>query len=185
MNNMVGQVMTRKFHDETPVVGAERGNSRERADEQGILFLDAREALDLLESAVDNQGEDHCLDGSGCVYFANYGEKAVPVCIIGVGLSLYDVDLRETFTGYSNSDRLTSIVSPVASNFPGIYEERLAAASNFDQHVIMTEAARDILDVAQNAQDDGRTWGEALDQARNLAINEGYLTYETVRPRTN
>ena len=104
----------------------------------------AREALELLEKAVATRGEDFVYQKrlGGCLYV--YQGK--PDCLIGVAL----ID----FAGWPLSDleRFCPVAS-VAREFPG----RIGAD------------AVAVLQAAQDAQDAGETWGQALRAARNKA----------------
>lgn len=109
--------------------------------------IDARRALELLIDIVDQYGEDFVyqrvtrFDGEVCVYTDN----GQPSCI--VGHALVRAGCPDTVLGILNRDMGAMNISSVASE-------------------VDDDACR-IFSRAQGLQDVGRTWGDALQAAKD------------------
>lgn len=104
------------------------------------------EAVDLLKLAVEERGADYVYPrsnrdafDSGCVYF----EGTTPSCIVGHVLAYKDVDGLDL--RYANEIGIANLASFV---------------DNID--LVIDERTVSLLEKAQDAQDSGKTWGEAL-----------------------
>ena len=114
-----------------------------------VRVIDRDEAISLLEKQVEKKGADH---KSRCVYFNGAGE---PVCIIGH--VLVDLGFTQEELWACNGTTFYSIVTGAIEEYmPNPLEGRLE----------FTDGAAEVLTKAQNIQDEGRTWGEALEAVR-------------------
>lgn len=129
--------------------------------------ISGRTALELLERAVQERGEDFVyskipnprageddfLNDALCLYF----HGGAPSCIVGLALS-YEGATQHDFEPYENM-----------------------GASCIDEidGLELTFNARRVFDEAQSKQDAGFTWGDAIDAAREwlATTSEGDLTY--------
>lgn len=108
-------------------------------------------ALELLEAAVAERGADYVyprtFDGTGpsCVYVR--GGK--PACLVGLAMTKAGVPI-EQLAGWDT--RFESDAHSV------LVDDGLAAVD-----------VAEMLAAAQSVQDDGGTWGEALDAAKDFA----------------
>lgn len=113
------------------------------------MFLDEAQAINLLEKAVGEKGADYVYPrmmtvgditvATQCDYF----REDQPSCLVGHVLS---------YLGYDNADEAEGHSASYAMEKLGI---------EFD------DAAAFILEQAQDAQDSGTPWGEAVENARN------------------
>lgn len=132
--------------------------------------IDSRKMLDLLDKVVGSAGPDHTYDrtrqlwgeddldfldrqlevlvdpvaGGTCGYFYADGS---PACIVGQVLSIVGVTAEET--GYANLSSVGALVDEL--------------------ELPWTDDAIRVAMAAQNTQDRGRSWGEALREARRVA----------------
>lgn len=106
-------------------------------------------ALKLLERAVAEKGADYTVDL--CRYF----DDGEPACIVGHVFSYVGATEGDLHMGYD--------AHQVAS-------ANTAELRTIDvQGVKITPKAREVLSAAQQAQDRGKTWGNALKSARKVA----------------
>lgn len=117
-----------------------------------VAPIDAQTALDLLEAAVTLTGEDHCYERFTTTPYCRYTAGDNPSCLVGVALAIHGVPL-DTLRDWDANANLSE------DGIMGIVQT--GHAPFIDDH------AADVFQVAQNAQDDGDTWGDALNAARH------------------
>lgn len=115
-----------------------------------MITIDKRKMLGLLRKAVKERGadwryENGNFDGIGCVYQSDAGE---PACIVGHALYYYDPKLLKAFGSCANG-----------AAFGGA-AQLVVEAGYYDVH--FTPGAYVAASRAQELQDAGFTWGEAL-----------------------
>jgi hypothetical protein len=134
------------------------------------IIVDYDKAIELLTAAVERKGEDFVYNpgGSGsCSYVAKPNRlngvydgpeldengKSNPGCIVGHVLYSLGVDLYRVGSGSMRS----------------IMRHRYGphAALNSDLTMTFSEDAVEALQRAQSSQDDGSTWGRALEAAKS------------------
>lgn len=155
-----------------------------------IITIDKDRALELLEKAVEARGANYLYKdefGQECVYVAyrladldddgeaRDGTSAVPACIAAEALVQADVDvpweLGESLPGLAG-------FAEEAEGYPAHYSD-LDAFRDAGLHdlgeselealdIELTEAATRVWWVAQRHQDNGETWGDALEAAREV-----------------
>lgn len=113
--------------------------------------MDAQEARELLQRAVDEKGADYVYvpeDGGlgKCQYFHNEGGERVPGCIIGHVLAYKGVTYDTLGGRFLNRMSVTYLAS----------NGTVADLSDTPHSVLSA------LRAAQDTQDDGATWSEAL-----------------------
>lgn len=117
-------------------------------------IITEQRAIDLLRQVVATKGADITVPSSGCVYFLN----GQPSCLIGhamalVGISKDDLTVTdEGFTMEFNESPLGPIITPLAES--GVLSLHTKAEA--------------VWQAAQDAQDAGRTWGQALAAAEEV-----------------
>jgi hypothetical protein len=111
-------------------------------------MIDKAKALQLISKAVDQNGADYvdpyAAEGAGCFY-ASGGQ---PSCIVGTAYALAGATIEQ--------------VVAMDSQYGGVID-------TMPEHVIpieTTPGAIEVFAVAQTAQDNGQTWGDALRAAR-------------------
>lgn len=124
--------------------------------------IDAARAVELLEKAVAERGEQYVyakvFDASAPEWSVPHGYVCVyvdpadgqPSCMVGLALSLAGVTTEE----------LLNVNDTSAASLPG---ERLS--------VEVSPAAATVFENAQQMQDMGATWGNALAAARRTAVS--------------
>lgn len=110
-----------------------------------VRRVDKREAVVLLERAVLKRGADHYCSGERAVYFDGAGR---PFCLVGTALA--PLGLTRADLGPFNVSRVDG---------KGFLSKLIAAK------IILSEGAIAVFRVAQQAQDEYATWGEALQDA--------------------
>jgi len=115
--------------------------------------IDAPEALELLERAMQAKGEDYvdpnAVMGEGCEYGDEFGH---PSCIVGHVFSYLGVDVTTVSRG-----SVRAVVEQVG--IIGHSGELIPDTPGF------TYNALTVLDRAQSIQDGGGTWGDAVASA--------------------
>lgn len=138
-----------------------------------VIRIDGQRAVDLLRMAVETKGEDYQYeqpDGTGCFY--TLPGNTAPSCIVGHALAYAGVPLDVLhaidFGGVIRED----------PDFPGEeYEESGSlgdtTANNEDviawlerNGAVLDREAIDVFHKAQQWQDDGIAWGEAVAAAQ-------------------
>ena len=114
-----------------------------------VRVIDRDEAISLLEKQVEKKGAGH---KSQCIYFDSLGE---PQCIIGHVLD--DLGFTKGDLYGCNGTTFYAIVTG---------DIKMYMDNPFDGRVEFTNMAAEVLIKAQNVQDEGRTWGEALEAVR-------------------
>lgn len=127
--------------------------------------VDADKAIELLERAVEEKGADY-VDPDAATVGCNYADaKGNPLCIVGHVVSYLGVDLRPVVLvdeGYYEREELWGHgVSAIELN----YANDAAPHPGFS----FTNEAIWALGRAQTMQDNGETWGEALEAAKEVA----------------
>lgn len=114
----------------------------------------AQAALNLLRAAVEVRGEDYVYaplalkEGGGvCRYVDNDG---CPSCIVGLALALAGADIED--------------LKELDNRWVGVL-----SAEYLHEIAPISSEASDIFSAAQSAQDLGKTWGQALREARSYA----------------
>lgn len=111
-------------------------------------------ALELLEAAVAERGADYVYErigfdsnstGPSCVYV----RSGCPSCLVGLAM--------------------TKAGTPIEQLAEWDTRFECDAQSVLLDDGLATAGAAEVLTVAQSVQDDGGTWGEALDAAKELA----------------
>lgn len=118
--------------------------------------MKAAEVRALLQRAVDEKGADYIYNGDGwnCKYFdMSKDGKLVPDCIIGHLLSYLGITLKDMVGEGVNTTKIRLLV------------ERGTVLSDISHPVVLA------LSAAQQSQDQGETWGAAL-QAFDREIAE-------------
>jgi hypothetical protein len=113
------------------------------------IEINTERAVELLEEAVKAKGTEHVV--FQCQYFSD--ETGDPLCIVGYGLHSLGITLP---------DLIPTSTDGAAANGTDIEELKVTG-------VEFTNDAREVLSVAQGAQDYGESWGTALDQAKERA----------------
>lgn len=117
--------------------------------------IDAPEAIELLERAVQAKGEDYvdpnAANGDGCMYGDEYGH---PACIVG----------HVVFYLGINPDAIKAGSVYRAISVDGVLDGGLNVIEGSPK---FTNAARDVLGRAQTVQDNEGTWGAALTAAKS------------------
>jgi hypothetical protein len=108
--------------------------------------IDRDRAVELLRQQVEKVGADHVYGSRVCVYFNDDG---CPSCIVGHVLADLGVQLGQVHELASGAD----MGNGIAINAVRV------------EGVEMTEGARTVFAVAQRLQDNGETWGDALEGA--------------------
>ncbi|MEV1109957.1 hypothetical protein AB0I95_15055 [Micromonospora sp. NPDC049751] len=114
-------------------------------------MIDIEQARELLKKAVDTQGREFVYNpggGGACKYGpvpGHTGPQGTTGCLVGVALSLNGEERHL-------EDRHDLTVMALA----GVLSD------------LMSEYAARYFRVAQDVQDDGKTWGEAYDRAEEL-----------------
>lgn len=126
--------------------------------------VDAAKAIELLERAVKEKGAKYVDPNANTVGCQYADEKGQPLCIVGHVMSYLDVDLRPVVTGgdFEDIERVWGW---------GVSAVELGYALGAAPHpgVSLTDDAVWTLGRAQTIQDDGNTWGEALEAAKGAA----------------
>jgi hypothetical protein len=119
-----------------------------------IIFIDTDRAIELLREVVAEFGRDyryekvaHPHGGEGCLY-VNRGECS---CLVAHALHRVGVEVEDLsrMDGYDDNDDT----------------EIGTAYRRLPPHVELTEGAVQVFAAAQTAQDHGRVWGTALEEA--------------------
>lgn len=123
--------------------------------------IDADMAIALLERAVQEMGADHVyqrvhgeFDRIGEATMCAYQHDGRPSCIVGHALSYAGVTIEQLREMDEAADEVTSVEA--------LYGDDLLP-------VEMTDDAVTVFEAAQQAQDNGAPWGEALEAARKAA----------------
>lgn len=127
--------------------------------------VDEAKAIELLERAVEEKGSDYVDPRSsttGCEYA---DEKGQPLCIVGHVLSYLGVDLRPVVfeSAYGGPEERLWGDDFSAAELYGSSEKAPLGDIEF------TSEATYVLSEAQNYQDSGKSWGEALGAAQGAA----------------
>lgn len=115
--------------------------------------IDAQTALRLMTQAMDERGEDYkdpnADAGDGC-YYVNETESGalVPGCLVGLALTKHGISLESLYFDE--------------------YKNGLAINERPDLDDFMDEDAKSLFRAAQEVQDEGGTWGSAV----NTAVEE-------------
>lgn len=116
--------------------------------------IDRDRAVELLRQQVERVGAEYVYqlpaNERQCVYFDAAG---CPSCIVGYVLA----DLGVSVGGVHESGRTPGSQFDMGNG--------IAIAAVDVDGVALTEGARSVLAMAQRAQDQGETWGEALERA--------------------
>jgi hypothetical protein len=117
--------------------------------------IDAAKAVELIEKAVEQNGADYvdpyAKESGGCRYAHDDG---TPGCIVGTAY----------FIAGATVEQLVRMDGDLSLDIRGFTSDELPAETARD--------AREVFAAAQEAQDHGKTWGEALDAARKAAAAE-------------
>lgn len=118
-----------------------------------MITITKQMALDGLEKAVEKRGAD--FNYVNTYGYCVYSEIATgePRCLVGQVLSDLGVDMEFFQFQQRNEQVITTIVGDLLDN----------------EVCGIDSKALDILRAAQRAQDEGETWGTALDTARQVA----------------
>lgn len=111
-------------------------------------MIDKAKALELLTLAVNERGEDYEYD-KGERSWCTYERGGKPSCLVALALSYAGVTVAQLVT-------MDAEEHPRFSDL--VHEDRLPVE-------VSDDAAR-VFAVAQESQDQGDTWGEALKHAR-------------------
>ena len=112
------------------------------------IEIDVARALNLLEIVVEKAGEDYVYPGAQ--YYCSYVEDGKPSCLVGRALHLAGLGVGE--------------LADMDDAWPPTIDE-----VTLPEGVNVTPEARVVLRAAQKEQDWGKTWGEALAVAKELA----------------
>lgn len=119
--------------------------------------IDAPEAIELLERAVQEKGEDYvdpnAAEEIGCEYGDNRGN---PVCIVGHVFSYLGMNPDDVYSG--------GVRSTIQSEGVRSRNYRFVEGAP-----VFTDVAKNVLALAQDHQDQADTWGEALAEAKIYA----------------
>lgn len=119
--------------------------------------IDTARALHLLREVVAEQGPDYVYkrvpasEYGGCVYF--HPTTSEPSCIVGRALAKEGLK-PSALTGYQNEAVRIRVLADRALPGAGL---------------LVTDDAARVFSAAQEAQDDGKTWGESLRWAETAA----------------
>jgi len=107
------------------------------------------QAIELLERVVADAGQDYIYPtyATSCVYV----KDGAPSCIVGKALALAGIDLDLIAQLDGHNDEVVSAYA-IPTYFPDLVSVEVA----------------ELLQVVQNHQDNGWTWGEALADAKAL-----------------
>lgn len=137
------------------------------------IIIDRDEAIKLLKAAVERKGEDFIYNpggNAGCSYSAetnrssrvddgplyDENDKPNPGCLVGHVLYDLGVNLKSVHSG-----SLYSII--------GHYENQKNNPLLADPNIQFTPAAVAAMGAAQTSQDNGTTWGRALEVAKSAS----------------
>jgi hypothetical protein len=118
------------------------------------MLYNAQDVIEWLRKAVAEKGPDYVYrdsgdDGGACMYYSESSHQ--PRCLVGV--ALHKAGLIDY--GLVTSRRVNEGVGII----------RLAAYLNLP----LSSGALSVLSIAQDEQDGGSTWGNALQRAEGLA----------------
>lgn len=102
-------------------------------------MIEYEQALELLNRAVAEKGEDFIITDGVCQYF--YPDSGTPCCIVGHAIS---------YLGYTFDD------------VRGFNQEADVAVLDSELGLGLTSQAHDLWRNAQISQDQGRSWGYAV-----------------------
>lgn len=153
-------------------------------------IIDKSKALELLHKAVDEKGNDYVYPrGTGLAsQTCTYERNGEPSCIVGHALAYVGVPVEHLKVLDSLSDPAIGNDTTIAT-LEEDYEVG-AEASYFDPEtdigpsawletnddVVLTEEALLVFATAQNRQDAGTPWGEAVRDAERLRRAADYVT---------
>lgn len=130
--------------------------------EQQYETLDAAKAVELLKAAVAERGERYVYSEpeDGCVYVAD----GAPSCLVGEALVAHGLPVGFFYQAVSYDKQF-------AAEANGLPMSLLHKAGVLP---FVTARARAALTAAQNVQDQGCSWGDALERAEREALNTAY-----------
>lgn len=111
-----------------------------------VLTIDVAVALELLERMVASEGANTTRE---CKYVVD----GVPHCIVACLLT--ELGVPRTTLSWNEG-------------------RSIHALRRYLDRIVFTDGAIETLYSAQRGQDDGKTWGEAVEQARDEAQREGW-----------
>jgi len=125
-------------------------------------IIDRDRAVELLEKVVEAKGRDYIYESPlnehgqqiGCVYF---GPNNCPACVVGHVFAELQVKPGDVHAMGEDG----------TADGPG---NSLGVEGIVIDNVEMTSAAREVFQMAQERQDEGNRWGDALDAAKDLAV---------------
>lgn len=121
------------------------------------IVIDRHQAIELLERAVEENGPDYVYDsGPGCDYVrtdwdANDNPIYAPSCIVGHAFYYLGVPIEQIVV---LDHQAHGGIAHVAHNLPELLG------------VELTREAEDVFATAQDKQDNGIPWGEAVESAK-------------------
>jgi hypothetical protein len=146
------------------------------------IKITGTKALKAMTAAMDERGEefkftDMFEDEIGCFYsgipkdkFEGYDEDGspigehVPACLVGLAFHLIDPALDEFLSQRDNNAQAISILFGVDRHYVSrMADEAFAECDGLE--IVVTKKALMVLTAAQECQDGGGTWGEAVERA--------------------
>lgn len=150
-----------------------------------MFIVNLATAIALLEGVVAKFGADHRPVSSGlgtCIYFDENMETGAltAVCLVGQGFAELGI-LRATHRGYAGSNVLDTDRG-TENNFAACHLNSPMWERAEAMGVTFTPKAREFMKDAQNHQDNGAQWGDAVSDAKDKALTtERLLIEEAVR----
>lgn len=144
------------------------------------ITIDKDKAIELLEKQVEKKGADYVYEFASCQYFADETgtmcnrdfvgrtpvELGQPLCIVGhvyadLGLTINDLYRASEDYDDEADEYTTQEIQDQGGNVMEVHPD--------PKKVVLTPDAEMVLNVAQEFQDTGYTWGAALDEAKDVA----------------
>jgi hypothetical protein len=142
------------------------------------ITIDGQRAVDLMRQAVKSKGEDYLypqvsvgMGGPSCLYTTPSGDpsKSQPSCIVGHALAYAGTPIEVLhaidFGGVVIDDEFGEYESEGPLDSTPIYDDDVLAWLSRNG-IEVTREAVDAFRIAQNDQDNGVAWGEAVERAQ-------------------